>query len=106
VGVKLLVGALKITPLLAAPATVTTTLLVNTPAGAGTSMLVSLQLVGDARSAPKVTPLVPCVLPKLVPVMVTGVPATPVEGEMLVMVGVIACVKVEEVLEASLASPP
>jgi hypothetical protein len=56
---KLLVGDLKIAPLLTAFATVTVTLLVITPAGADTSMLVSLQLVGDAMSVPNATVLIP-----------------------------------------------
>jgi hypothetical protein len=59
------------TPLLARPPTVTTTLPVVAPAGTGTTTLVADQLVGDAVVPLKVTRLVPCVAPKLVPVIVT-----------------------------------
>jgi len=77
----------KLTPLLATPPTVTTTLPVVAPAGTGTLMLVALQLVGVALVPLKVTVLVPCVAPKYAPVMVTGVPAAPDVGLRLVMLG-------------------
>jgi hypothetical protein len=65
-------GVVKTTPLLATPATVTTTLPVVAPAGTGITMLVALQLVGVAAVPLNVTVPVPCVAPKFVPVMVTG----------------------------------
>lgn len=68
------------TPLPAWPPTVTTTLPVFAPIGTGTTMLVALQLVGAAEVPLKVTVLVPCVAPKLVPVMVTDVPMRPEVG--------------------------
>jgi hypothetical protein len=77
----------KLTPLLACPPTVTTTLPVVAPVGTGTLMLVALQFVGVPAVPLKVTVLVPCVEPKLVPVMVIDVPAAPEVGFKLVMVG-------------------
>jgi len=89
VGVKLvMLGAtVKLTPLLATPPTVTTTFPVVAPAGTGATMLVALQLVGAAAVPLKVTVLVPWVAPKLLPVIVTGVPVAPDVGERLVMLG-------------------
>src|SRR3989442_12705348 len=49
----------KLTPLLATPPTVTTTLPVVAPVGAGTAMLVAPQLVGVVAVTLKVTVLVP-----------------------------------------------
>ncbi len=77
----------KLTPLLATPPTVTTTLPVVAPLGTGTAMLVALQLVGVATVPLNVTVLVPCVPPKFVPAIVTEVPATPDVGFKLVMLG-------------------
>src|SRR5438132_3587402 len=74
----------KLTPLLAIPPTVTTTLPVVAPLGTDATMLVALQLVVLAVVPLKVT--VP-VVPKLVPVMVTAVPTGPVVGFRLVMAG-------------------
>jgi len=64
-------------PLLATPPTVTTTLPVVAPAGTGASMLVALQLVGVAVVPLNVTVLVPCVAPKLAPVIVISAPTGP-----------------------------
>lgn len=50
------------------------------PAGTGATMLVLLQLVGVASVPLKVTVLVPCVDPKLEPLIVMGVPVSPEEG--------------------------
>src|SRR5216684_6456898 len=80
-------GTVKFTPLLATPPTVTTTLPVVAPAGTGTAMLVALQLVGVAPIPLKATLLVPWVVPKFAPVIVTGVPSTPDVGFRLVMLG-------------------
>ena len=63
----------KITPLLATPLTVTTTLPLVAPLGTGTVMPLSPQLVGVAAVPLNVTVLVPCVTPKLVPLIVTDV---------------------------------
>src|SRR5580765_906009 len=67
----------KLTPLLADPPTVTTTLPVVAPAGTGTMMLVADQLVGVAAVPLNFTVLVPFVAPKFVPVIVTDVPTGP-----------------------------
>jgi|SRR6266571_5018306 len=83
-GVGITVNA---TPLLATPPTVTTTLPVVAPLGTRTAMLVLLQLVGVAAVPLKVTVLVPCVAPKLVPVIVTALPTGAEVGERLVMLG-------------------
>ncbi len=77
----------KNTPLLAAPATATTTFPDITPAGTGAIMLVALQLVGVASVPLNVTVLVPCDDPKLVPVIVTKAPTGPEAGLRLVMLG-------------------
>ena len=74
-----------VTPLLARPPTVTTTFPVVAPAGTGTTMLVSLHAVGVAAVPLNVT--VPGVAPKLVPAIVTAVPAGPDAGVRLVMPG-------------------
>src|SRR5436853_2308061 len=75
----------KVTPLLAIPPTVTTTLPEVAPPGTDATMLVALQLVVVAVVPLKVT--VSVVVPKLVPVMVTPVPTGPVVGFRLVMAG-------------------
>jgi hypothetical protein len=80
-------GTVKLTPLLATPPTVTTTLPVVAPAGTGTVMLVALQLVGVPAVPLNVTVLVPCVAPKFAPLIVTDVPTAPVLGFKLVMLG-------------------
>ena len=77
----------KFTPLLATPPTVTTTFPVVAAAGTGAVMLEALQAVGDASVPLKVTVLVPCVVPKFAPAMVTAVPTAPEEGVKLVMLG-------------------
>ena len=61
--------------------------------GAGTVMLVSVHDVGVPNPPLKLTVLLPCLAPKLVPVIVTDVPTTPEVGEMLVIWGVGKAVK-------------
>src|SRR5881397_949280 len=77
----------KLTPLLATPPTVTTTFPVVAPLGTGTTMVVPLQLVGVAAVPLNVTVLVPCVPPKLAPVIVTDAPTNPDVGFRLAMLG-------------------
>src|SRR5713101_1203559 len=77
----------KLDPLLATPPTVTTTFPVVAPLGTGAAMLVALQLAGVANVPLNVTVLVPWVVPKFVPVIVTGVPTTPDVGFRFVMLG-------------------
>src|SRR6266571_4994962 len=95
------VVTVKLTALLARPATVTSTLPVAAPLGTGATMLVALQLVGVAAVPLKLTVLLPWVDPKLVPVMVTEVPTGPEVGDRLVMLGGVVTVK----LTALLARP-
>jgi len=81
-------ATVKLTPLLAAEFTVTTTLPEVAPVGTGTTMLLALQLVGLAVVPLKVTVLVPWVAPKFVPVMVTEAPIIPDDGDKLEIPGV------------------
>ena len=76
------------TPLLAAPETVTTTFPVVAPEDTGATIDVALQLVGVAVVPPNVTVLVPCVEPKFEPVIVPEVPTAPAVGLKLAMLGV------------------
>jgi hypothetical protein len=76
----LLDDTVKVTPLLATPPTVTTTLPVVAPLGTGATILVALQLVGTAVAPLNLTVLDPCVAPKFVPLIVTEVPANPDVG--------------------------
>ena len=77
-------------PLLAKPATVTTTFPVVAPLGTGTAMLVALQLVGTAATPLNVTVPLPWLDPKFVPVMVTELPTGPDVGLMAVICGLAA----------------
>jgi hypothetical protein len=88
--------------LLARPLTVTTTLPVVAPAGTGTTMLLADQVVGVAVAPLKVTVLVPCVEPRLLPLMVTAVATGPLDGDRLVSVGG----RVTVYVRALLARPP
>src|SRR6202162_2684276 len=78
----------KLTPLLATPPTVTTTFPVAAPLGTGATMLVALQLVCVAAVPLNITVLVPGVVPKFVPVIVTDVPTVPAVGDKGVKLGV------------------
>ena len=66
-------------------------------------MLVELQLVGIASTPLKLTVLVPCVVPKLTPVMVTDVPGEPEVGLTPVMFG---ADETTEKVKSLLATPP
>lgn len=85
-------------PLLATPAAFTTTFPVVAPEGTDTTMLVVLQLVGVAVVPLNVTSLVPCVAPKLVPVIVTEVPTTPEFTDRLLIAGAGMTMKLTPVL--------
>jgi hypothetical protein len=78
----------KVTLLLATPPTVTTTAPVVAPVGTGTTMLPAVQEVGVATVPLTRTLLVPCVDPKFVPLIVTGVPTDPDVGDRFEMFGV------------------
>jgi hypothetical protein len=86
-------------PALDTPPTVTTTLPVVAPVGTGATIEVALQLVGVAAVPLNVTVLVPCVAPKFVPAIVTGVPTPADDGDKALMVGVANTVNVAPVLE-------
>src|SRR5580658_615319 len=91
-------STVKLTPLLATPDTVTTTFPVVAPAGTGATMLVALQLVGVADVPLNLTVLVPCVVPKFVPVIVTEAPTAAEVGDNVVMLGVASTVKLTPLL--------
>ena len=91
-------------PLLATPLTVTTTLPVVAPVGTVATIEVALQLVTVvAVVVLNFTVLVPCVLPKFVPVIVTEAPNPAVVGDRLVILGVGRTVKAEPLLSKPLA---
>ncbi len=99
----------KATPLLEAPKTVTTTFPVVAPVGTVTAMLVSVHVPPIAVIPLNVTVLLPWAAPKLVPVIVTGVPAAPEATDRLVIVGGALLTdwsSVVEVLPLSFESPP
>ncbi len=77
-------------PLLANPPTVTTKSPLVAPAGIGTVMAVTLQLIGVAVIPLKLTVLVPCVAPNVVPPIVTISPTTPEPGVTLLIFGATA----------------
>ena len=96
-------GTVKAEPALATPLTVTKTLPVVAPVGTTAVIDVALQLVIEVAVTPlNVTLLVPCVEPKLVPVMTTEAPTAPVAGLRLVMVGVGSTVKGDPALDTPL----
>jgi hypothetical protein len=91
-------GSVNVTPLLARPATVTTTGPVVAPVGTGTTIEVAPQLVGVAATPLNVTVLVPCVAPKFVPLIVTEVPTAPEAGDSPLILGATVTVKVTPLL--------
>jgi hypothetical protein len=90
--------AVKVTPLLVCPLTVTCTAPVVAPSGTVTPMEVALQLETAAGSPLNRTTLVPLLAPKFCPEMVTTVPGAPLAGERLVMLGPPVTVKVRLLL--------
>lgn len=74
-------GTVKRRLLLGNPPTFTTTDPLEAPAGTVTMIVLLLQLDTAATSPLKVTVLLPCVGPKLVPEIVTDVPTGPDTGE-------------------------
>src|SRR5215467_12390847 len=79
----------KADPLLATPPTVTTTLPVVAPAGTTATIDVALQLVIEVAVVPlNFTVLVPCVAPKLEPLIVTELPTDPEVRERVAIEGV------------------
>jgi len=107
VGDKLLIvgaveGTVKLTPLLATPLTVTTTLPVVAPVGTGTVIEDDRHRVGVPTVPLNVTVLDPWLEPKFDPEIVTEVPAAPEVGDRPDMLGVGSTVK----LTPLLATPP
>lgn len=94
----------KLTPLLATPDTVTTTLPVVAPLGTVVAMLVIPQLVAVAVVPLNFMMLVPCVDPKLVPVIVIPEPIVPDDADRLTMLGVGSTVKLLPLLFTPLAN--
>jgi len=78
----------KDTPLLASPPTVTTTLPVVAPSGTVTVIEAALHSVAVAGVPLKVTVLLPCTAPKLVPAISTAAPSGPATGLRLPIAGV------------------
>ena len=79
---------MKLMPLLGMPDTVTTTFPVLAPVGTVTPMLVALQPENVVAGVPpKVTVLLPWLVPKFVPLIVTVVPTAPLVGDTPVIVG-------------------
>jgi hypothetical protein len=81
---------------------VTTTFPVVAPLGTGTTILVALQLVGVPAVPLNFTVLLPCVDPKVVPVIVTDAPTAPVVGDRLEIFG--TTVKLDPLLFTPLAN--
>jgi hypothetical protein len=90
--------------LLTTPLTVTTTLPVVAPVGTVATIEVAPQLVIVVAVVPlNFTELVPWVVPKFVPVIVTGAPTAPTVGDRLVMLGVGSTVNATPLLSTPLA---
>ena len=89
--IKGVCDTLKGTPLVASPFTVATIFPDVAFRGTGTSMLVGLQLVGDAAAPLKLNVLAPCVEPKFVPSINTDAPGTATPGDTHVMEGAELC---------------
>ena len=80
-------ATVKVTPLLGAEFTFTTTLPVVAPAGTVVEMLVLLQLDTVAVVPLNCTVLLPWLDPKFEPLIVTGVPTTPDVGDRMLIIG-------------------
>jgi hypothetical protein len=81
-------GTANDTPLLASPFTVTETFPLVAPGGTGAVILVAVQLVGAAVTPLNRTLLLPCVVPRFDPLIVTAVPTGPDDGDTPLIVGV------------------
>jgi hypothetical protein len=77
----------KSTPPLGAPPTVTTTGPVVAVFGTTAVMLPEAQALTEAATPLKVTVLLPCVLPKFDPAIVTDIPTGPLFGDRLLITG-------------------
>jgi hypothetical protein len=91
-------------PLLFTPLAFTTTFPVVAPGGTVATIDVAVQLPMVVAAVPlNFTVLVPCVVPKFVPVIVTDAPTAPVVGDKLVMLGAATTVNEEPLLFTPLA---
>jgi hypothetical protein len=91
-------------PLLFTPLAFTTTFPVVAPVGTVATIDVAVQLPIEVAVVPlNATVLVPCVVPKFVPVIVTDAPTAPVVGDKLVMFGAATTVNEEPLLSTPLA---
>jgi hypothetical protein len=86
-------STVKLVGLLSTPLACTTTFPVVAPVGTGTTMLVSLQLVGVPAFVLNFTVLLPCVAPNPLPVTVTEVPMGAAVGERVAIFGAGTTVK-------------
>src|SRR5258705_11364579 len=91
-------GIAKHAPLLSTLLACTITFPVKAPDGTGSVIFVAPQLVGVPVAPLNLTVLAPCVAPKFVPVIVTGVPTGPELGLKPVMFGVGSTVKLTPLL--------
>ena len=91
-------GSVNGTPLLARPATVTTTGPVVAPVGTGTTMSCAQLVTVVAVTPLKVTVLEPCGEPKFVPLIVTDVPTAPELGDRPLIFGASGTVKITPLL--------
>ena len=91
---------MNVTALLATPPTVTTTDPVVAPAGTGAVIEVLLHTEGIAVVPLKVMVLLPLVVPKLLPAIVTTVPTGPRIGDKLLILGAELTVNVTALLAA------
>jgi hypothetical protein len=97
------VETVNVTPLLDTPPADTVTAPVVVPVGTLVTMLVADQLIGVAAMPLNFTVLVPCVVPKFAPAIVTAAPIAPLVGDKDVIVGaVVVTVNVALLL----AAPP
>jgi hypothetical protein len=100
--IELIVKTVKLMPLVFTPLVFTTTFPVDAPLGTGTTIWLAPQLVGVAVTPLNLTVLVPCVVPKFAPEIVTDIPTAPNVGDKLAILGVGLTVK----LFPLLAIPP
>src|SRR5258708_35535105 len=91
-------------PLLFTPLAFPTTFPVVPPVGTVATIDVAVQLPIEVAVVPlNATVLVPCVVPKFVPVIVTDAPTAPIVGDRLVMFGAATTVNEEPLLFTPLA---
>jgi hypothetical protein len=91
-------ATVKLDPLLSTPLACTTTFPVVAPDGTGIPILPAPQLVGVAVVPLNFTVLVPWLVPKFAPVIVTVAPTAPDVGERLAMLGAGTTVKLTPLL--------